>query len=319
MERATSRLNWLLLVSTLPGDNGALRIRFWRAMKSLGAGSVRDGVYALPDRAEFRDAFDSLRKDIVDSGGAAYVLIAESASDNEDSLLLSLFDRRDQYASLVAECGALLASLGDKTESEARRRLRQLSRDLENLEASDFFGSTGRDHARTVLRNLNAAVTKGFSPDEPSPIGASLERVDRAEYRNRVWATRRRLWVDRVASAWLIKRFIDPESTFHWLADPRDCPADAVGFDFDGARFTHAGDLTTFEAMIAAFALDSDAALMKIGAIVHVLDVGGAPVPEAPGLETLLSGTRERSRDDDEFLSRMIDVFDSFYEAFGQS
>jgi len=306
----------VFLVSSISGQNGALRIRAWRALKALGVGSLRDGVYALPDRPEFRDAFAAQQNDIAESGGTAYVLVAASRSESEDAALRLLFNRSDLYAAFIAEAEAWAPTIAEGNEIEARRRLRQFSRDLAAIEAIDFFESAGRDRARTVLTVLNSAVLKAFSPDEPSAVAAPLERLDPSAYRRRVWATRQRIWVDRVTSAWLIRRFIDPKATFAWLQDSRDCPADALGFDFDGATFTHVGELTTFEVLLASFDLNRDPSLAKIAAVVHSLDVGGPSVPEAAGFETLLSGTRSLSKDDDELLRKMSDVLDSLYEAF---
>lgn len=303
-------------MSSISGQNGALRIRTWRALKALGVGSLRDGVYALPDRPEFRDAFAVQQSDIAASGGTAYVLLVAGRSASEDAALRMLFDRSEQYAAFIVEAEAFAATVAESSETKARRRLRQLSRDHAAIESTDFFESIGRDRARAVLNSLNNAVLNVFSPDEPAGIVATIDRLDRADYCRRVWATRQRMWVDRVASAWLIQHFIDPEPTFVWLSDPRECPADALGFDFDGATFTHVGELTTFEVLVATFDLDRDASLAKIAAIVHSLDVGGPAVPEAAGFETLLSGARELSRDDDELLRKMADVLDSLYEAF---
>jgi hypothetical protein len=180
----------------------------------------------------------------------------------------------------------------------------------------DFFGSSGQERARAILASLASAVTRTYSPDEPSAGATAIEQRDRDAFRRRVWATRRRIWVDRVASAWLIRRFIDTDASFAWLEDPKGCPPNAVGFDFDGATFTHVGDACTFEVLIASFGLSDDARLARIASIVHALDVGGASVPEAAGFEAMLEGTRERSRDDDEILARTSDILDSLYEAF---
>ena len=98
-------------------------------------------------------------------------------------------------------------------------------------------------------------------------------------YRGRLWATRRHIWVDRVACAWLIQRFIDPSARFLWLETPAECPADALGFDFDGATFTHVADRVSFEVLLASFGLDENRGLVRLGAMVHVLDVGGAAAP----------------------------------------
>jgi hypothetical protein len=124
--------------------------------------------------------------------------------------------------------------------------------------------------------------------------------------------------VDRVTSAWLIKRFIDPEARFVWIHTPQDCPADAIGFDFDGAAFTHTDHRVTFEVLVASFDLAADPALTRLGMLVHALDVGGVPVPEAAGFEAMLTGVRASCTDDDQILTAMMPVLDAFYAAFGQ-
>ena len=133
-----------------------------------------------------------------------------------------------------------------------------------------------------------------------------------------MWATRHRVWVDRVASAWLIRRFIDSDARFLWLPTPQDCPPDAIGFDFDGAAFTHTGHRVTFEVFVASFDLATDPALRRLGVLVHALDVGGVPVPEAAGFEAILTGVRASGADDDQVLAAMMPVLDALYTTFGQ-
>jgi len=127
------------------------------------------------------------------------------------------------------------------------------------------------------------------------------------------------MWVDRVASAWLIRRFIDTRARFIWLASPADCPADALGFDFDGAAFTHVGERVTFEVLLTSFGLDADAALVRLGAIVHALDVGGPAAPEAIGFEAVMAGTRQRAENDDQLLEHMGAVLDALYAHFSST
>ena len=123
-------------------------------------------------------------------------------------------------------------------------------------------------------------------------------------------------WVDRLASTWLIRRFIDRDARFAWIDRPSDCPKNAVGFDFDGAQFTHVGKRVTFEVLLSSFGLETDSALAAIGAAVHFLDVGGIPVPDAKGLETMLKGAREKARSDDVLLADAIRTFDLLYAAY---
>jgi hypothetical protein len=125
--------------------------------------------------------------------------------------------------------------------------------------------------------------------------------------------------VDRVASAWLIRRFIDPQARFLWLAQPSDCPSEALGFDFDGAAFTHVGERVTFETLLASFSLEDDAALMRLAALVHQLDVGGDSVAEAAGFEAVMAGARERLDDDDALLAEIGTVLDSLYAHFARA
>ena len=309
-------MDWLLFVHSLPGQNGALRISVWRSLQALGAGSLRDGVAIVPERPEFADALAGLRRNIAASGGTAHVLRVPGDAEASDPDLRALFDRAKDYADLVAGVERTLSALGDASESDARRSLRQHARELARIEAMDFFGSGGRDRAQALVASLTDSIAKTFSPDEPVAVSAEIPQLRIDEFRRRVWVTRLRMWVDRVACAWLIRRFVDPDATFQWLEDVRHAPPDAVGFDYDGAAFTHVGDRTTFEVIVASFGLGENTALARIGGIVHALDIGGPAVPEAAGFEAVLAGTRDRSRDDGELLSKMGDVLDALYDAF---
>ena len=143
-----------------------------------------------------------------------------------------------------------------------------------------------------------------------------MRRCRRADYRGRTWATRGNLWVDRVSSAWLIRRFIDDKAAFAWLADPGDLPRNAVGFDFQQAQFTHAGDLVTFQVLVRKLGLERDRGLAGLGEAVRFLDVGGAPMPEAAGLLAIIEGARADARDDDDLLQRVTPALDALYSGF---
>ena len=309
-------MNWLLLVSTLPGQNGALRISVWRSLKSLGVGSLRDGAYLLPDRPDLAAAFQAVERDVAGSGGSAYVLRIHGQSDDDDARLCALFDRSEEFSALIRTAHELSADLAAKSEADVRRSVRQLRRESAALESIDYFGSRGLDALQRILEELELQIVRTFSPDEPRAVDARIERLARKDFQNRRWATRRRLWVDRVASAWLIRRFIDEHPTFMWLDEPKNRPKGALGFDFDDADFTHVNHLTTFEGLVLAFDLDEDRALARLGAMIQYLDVGGSPAPEAPGFEAILSGMRDRAAGDDELLDGMSVVLDALYESF---
>jgi hypothetical protein len=152
-----------------------------------------------------------------------------------------------------------------------------------------------------------------YAGGEPRFSKRGLRETDSRRYQKRVWATRKTPWVDRLASAWLIKRFVDREARFAWIARPSECPKGAIGFDFDGADFTHVKNRVTFEVLAASFGLDKDPALAAIGAAVHFLDVGGIPNADAKGLETMLKGAREKARSDDALLAEAMRILDLLY------
>ena len=149
--------------------------------------------------------------------------------------------------------------------------------------------------AKEALAGLEREAQALYSEGEPHAAKGKVRRLDPAKYRGRTWATRKDLWVDRLASAWLIKRFIDGKAKFLWIDRPRDRPRGAIGFDFDGAEFTHVDNRITFETLLASFGLTADRALMAIGEAVHFLDVGGIPVADARGLETILESGAGRA------------------------
>ena len=123
--------------------------------------------------------------------------------------------------------------------AELGRLRRRLQRDIDAVRATDFFPSEASLEAEAAWVDFSKRIDAVLSPDEPHETAGRVPQLDLAKYRGRTWATRRRLWVDRVSSAWLIRRFIDPEAKFRWLAKPSECPKTALGFDFDGATFTH--------------------------------------------------------------------------------
>ena len=309
--------SWLVFIMSQPGKSTTPRIRLWRLLKGLGAAVLRDGVYLLPHCETLQQALEDQVQGVHTLGGAAYVLAVEPLTAT-DAHFRAFFDRREEYAALLTTIAQLRATLAETTEAQARRVLQQVRRDYEALLAIDYFPGPAQAQSAQALADAEAAVTRHFSPDEPQPLQAGIRHLERTAYRGKVWATRQRVWVDRVASAWLIRRFIDPDARFLWLPTPQDCPPDAIGFDFDGAAFTHTGHRVTFEVFVASFDLATDPALRRLGVLVHALDVGGVPVPEAAGFEAILTGVRTSGADDDQVLAAMMPVLDALYTTFGQ-
>ncbi len=310
--------NWLLFIVSQPGKSQTPRIRLWRALKALGAAVLRDGVYLLPQRDDLQTVLEEQAQTIRESGGTAFRLEVDTQTSEEEAEFVELFHRGGDYAELLTKIRQRQTELATWNATQARRALQQLRRDFEAIRSIDYFPDSGLDQAEQAMSELDLAVRQQLSPDEPQPISATIERCDPAHFQGCTWATRAHLWVDRVACAWLIRRFIDPQSTFIWLNAVADCPPDALGFDFDGARFTHAGEGVTFEVLLASFNLAQDAGLARLGMLVHYLDVGGIPIAEAAGVEAILSGIRDQHEADDAIVTAMSPVFDALYSRYGQ-
>ena len=307
------------LVLSLPARNSTVRMRVWRALKDSGCGVLRDGVYLLPAGAAGSAVLAEMETEIRSAGGFAMTAELKLRTDEQAADVRRLFDRSAGYGALVQNLGAAQASLPRLGPRRAQTTVRRLERAFGKLSEIDFFPGQARIQAADALAALNRSFQDAYTSAEPQSSRKRLRRADKARYQKRVWATRKDPWVDRLASAWLIKRFIDREARFAWLERPRDRPARAIGFDFDGAEFTHVGNRVTFEVLVASFGLDNDPALAPIAAAVHFLDIGGIPVADAKGLETLLRGAKEKARSDDALLAEAMRVLDLFYSAYART
>lgn len=302
---------WLLLIASLPTEDPAARMRMLRTLESLGAAVMRDGAYLLPDTVTCRQGLEHLSEYIARGAGTAQVLQVLPLTEDQDRAFRALFDRSARYADLVKVVDSLKVGYGIADPSAISRVLNKQRREFEAIGALDYFPSEVQERARDALATAEASVHKLLFPAHGHAgvrPGESLQR--------RVWATRRPLWADRLACAWLIRRFVDPEGSVQWLDKAQPSPADAVGFAFDGARFGNEESQVTFEVMLTQFGLAHNAALAKIGAIVHYLEVRDTTVPEAAGVQTLLQGAARRATSDDELLAEAEKTFDLLYEAY---
>lgn len=308
---------WTALFLTLPTQPNAVRLRIWRALKSLGCVSLRDGVYLLP--APLAGLFDALAAEVRTHGGQAHVLELSARDDAMRTAVLAQFDRAGAYGQWRHDVQALAAALPALEETEARRRGRSVAEALQSLRRIDYYPGAAAEQAQAELDTLRRALDAHFSHGEPqAQAPGGIVRLDPRSFRGQRWATRGRPWVDRLACAWLICRFIDPEARFLWLADPAGstpAPPGALGYDYDGARFSHVGPLVSFEVLLASFSLDADPQLQRIARSVRFLDVGGIPAAEAAGLETVLSGLHALHADDDALTQASAAVFDALYAA----
>lgn len=312
---------WLLFVHQLPSNPSNLRVRTWRRFQQLGAVPIKQAIHVLPDTPNAREDFEWLKTEVKAMGGDASVFAADNVDAWSDDALVEEFrrSRQDAYAALARDAERALKRAGGTrprrgTRAPAVGRLLGIFRErLTAIESIDFFGSAGRDRVVSLLDRL-----EGRSPDESpsSPAGST----DVESYRDRLWITRPRPGVDRMASAWLIRRFIDPDARFGFAADRHAVPDAGVPFDMFGVEFSHQGDGCTFETLCTVFGI-REVAVSRIAAIVHDLDLKDSrfAAPEAGTVAAMIEGLQLSHADDDALLAQGMTLFDSLYRSFAQA
>jgi len=309
---------WLVLIHQIPPRPSYLRVKVGRRLQGLGAVAVKNSVYVLPRRDEALEDFQWVRREIVAGGGEASVCEARFVEGLSDGSVEALFNtaREADYAALAGEARALQASAsrrGKRAALSAEKvaaALPRLRKRLAEIVEIDFFASGGRDTVEDLLSGLEAGLRPPRPKAEP---GAPVMR----DVRGRTWVTRTGVHVDRMASAWLIRRFIDPEARFRFVRAQDPSTAGELRFDMFEADFTHEGERCTFEVLLRRFAL-TDRALARIGALVHDIDLkdGRFDRPETVGLDHLIAGIAMRHKDDEARLRDGAAVFDALYEYF---
>ena len=307
---------FVALLLSLPSKNKTVRMRIWRALRAIGCGVLRDGVYLLPSGAAQAAGFADLEAEVKAARGFAMTVELNFKTSIQFEQVRKLFDRTDDYASLVSQINAANKSLARLGPRRANTLVQRLRRSYQDIVKIDFYPGQASIQAENALANLESAAQRLLSSDEPHTAKGRIRRLDSLKYQKRVWATRKKPWIDRLASVWLIKRFIDRKARFKWIDKPKDRPRSALGFDFDGADFTHVGNRVTFEVLLASFGLDGDPALNQLAAAIHFLDVGGIPVADASGLEMVLKGARDNSKSDDALALEAGRIFDHVYSAY---
>ena len=311
---------WLLLIHQIPPKPAYLRVKVGRRLQGLGAVPVKNSVYVLPRSEQALEDFHWVRAEIVAGGGDASVCEAGFLEGLSDQAVEALFHaaRDADYAEVGKEIRTLQKSVAARgrrpapSREQAASALGRLRRRFEDVAAMDFFRAPGRNEVEGLL----AAVENAVRP--PSDTSADQPPASIAPKPGRTWVTRSGVYVDRIASAWLIRRFIDPEARFKFVRGHAYEPkADEVRFDMFEAEFTHEGDLCTFEVLVRHFRRD-DPALRHLAEIVHDIDLKDSKFsrPEAPGLEHLLSGIAMRHADDVARIDDGSAVFEGLYEYF---
>ena len=313
--------SWLLLLHQLPPKPAYFRVRIWRRLQDLGAVAIKNSVYALPANEETREDFEWLLREIAEGGGEACICEAKMVDGLSDQDIRAQFDeaRDADYREVAGEARAIAEAVrnGKASPQEAQAdipaRVKRLRKRLAEVAAIDFFGASGRQTAEGLVMEIEAQL-------RPAAGGRTMAKEKDVDTRltGKTWVTRRGVHIDRMACAWLIRRFIDPAARFKFVASQSYRPErDEFRFDMFEAEFTHDGDRCTFEVLLDRAGLD-DPALRQIGEIVHDIDIkdGKFDRPEAAGIAQVIAGIAMTHDDDEARLARSAVIFDDLLTYF---
>ena len=303
---------WLALLHQLPAKPPYLRVKIWRRLQAIGAVPLKNAVHVLPPSPEAEAAFRELLEEIVGSGGEATLIEARLIAGQADGDVRALFDNaRDADYDDIAQAARRLLETGPASGPDIAR----LQRRMEEVSRLDFFGAHGRQEAEAALAELDRQryqhpdVSRTEPADTPEPVALV----------GRTWVTRSGVHVDRIACAWLIRRFIDPDAHFKFVDSRHYDPVEGeLRFDMVDAEFTHEGDRCSFETLLLRAELTSDPALVAIGEIIHELDIadGKFARPETAGVGAMLSGVCASTDDDLQRIALASDALNQFHAFF---
>jgi hypothetical protein len=305
---------WLALLHQLPTKPPYLRVKIWRRLQALGAVPLKNAVHVLPRSEEAEAEFRTLLDEIGAGGGEAILIEAGLLAGQSDAEVRALFDaaRDADYQDVVHACRRLLDT-GPASGADIAR----LQKRMAEIVRLDFFGAHGRQEAEAALVDLDRQ--RYAHPD----VGRTqpAEPVPPTDLLNRVWVSRSGVHVDRIACAWLIRRFIDPQARFRFVDSRHHVPQDGeLRFDMVDAEFTHEGDRCSFETLLLRAGLTGDAGLTAIGEIIHDLDIADGKFnrPETAGVGAMLSGICASIDDDLQRIAAASAAFDQFHAFFGK-
>jgi hypothetical protein len=309
---------WLLLIHQLPAKPAYARVKVWRRLQALGAVTVKNAVYALPANSESREDFAWLVREIEELGGEGIVCEASMVAGLSDDAMRTLFEaaRDEDYGKISDEARALAERIADGASesvlAEAATQTARLRKQFDAVVAIDFFGANGRLPAQGLVSGLEAFLQGG------DDVTAERHEPPSGDLSNRVWVTREGVQVDRIASAWLIRRFIDRKASFKFVAPSGYRPAAGeLRFDMFEGEFTHVGDRCTFEVLVAHTGLH-DPALAAIGEIIHDIDLKDDKYgrAETAGVKSLIAGIATPGTTDEQRLARGAVLLDGLYDSF---
>ncbi len=317
-------MKWLFLVHQIQTPRSRERVKIWRLTKKVGAVLYRNSVYVLPFSKERLEDFQWLCQQIKDAQGEASVFVSESSAEMENRVLRDLFirAREEDYAKLLAAIEHLQQRLQNLQEQQnlSKAALKRLTKEakplgdlLADIQRVDFFGATSQKKANNALDRFKSQLA-AFEP--PSESVAPLKHYARKNFQGKIWTTRAHIHIDRLCSAWLIRRFIDSKAKFVF-APETELPKNAIPFDVLGAEFSHHGEDCTFETLLQAFQL-RDRALANMAEIVHDIDMKDQKFNrlEAAGLDTVVRALADALKDDHKILETGSGILDALYDYF---
>jgi len=310
---------WLLLIVSMPPEPSSLRVRIWRKLQALGAVALKNSVYLLPFTPENYEQFQWLAQEVPKSGGEATLLKVDRIENMRVDDVIRLFHKaRDRgYRPLAERYRKLLPSLDRKatgaTVSRRDEELARLARELERLREIDFFDAPSYQEVKRLKETIEMRLHPPSAGQAPGTAEIPLDSL-----KGRRWVTRPRPHVDRIASAWLIKRFVDLEAEF-LFAPPEEFPAEAIPFDAMGAEFGHHGEDCTFETILKRCGL-RDQRLGQLAEIVHEVDLRDQKFhrDEARGFDLAIRGLLAALKDDQQVLAHGMTLFDGLYATIGE-
>jgi hypothetical protein len=330
MNISLQELKWIMLIHQLPPKPTNLRVRTWRKLQKLGAVAVKNSVYVLPFNEKTFEDFQWLKQEIETAGGEADVFRAGSVEGRTDDEIIASFrqQRDEEYAQVTAELEALYGAIREQQRgghltlarlAQHESDLTKQHAELERIAGNDFFGAPGHARAQAAYEKCQKALLASREQGKPAKAASgsavdSSAALDTAQYQGRRWVTRRNLHIDRLASAWLIRRFIDQRPRFYFVEEGESVE-DGIAFDMFGAEFTHQGEDCTFETLTKRFGLTSNKALQGIAEMVHDIDLKDNKFNrlEAAGLNAAVLGLSVLLKDDRKLVQQCYVIFDGLY------
>ena len=322
---------WILLIHQIAHDSPNLRVKIWRNLRKHGAVLFKNAVYVLPHTNEHEEIMQWLCNQIKEGGSDASLFITESLNKKQDDEIIKSFHEicDKEYISLIEVCDAELKKITQREETEGiseslvhecKRKLNEILKSADDISKIDFFHAPQKELLLQKISSLQKTLLKWTKTSEKE-IKVTGKVYQIKDFSGKKWTTRKEIFIDRIASAWLIRKFIDTKARFVFVSKGTEkAPRGMIPFDMYGAEFTHHGEDCTFETLMKAFDL-KDLALQSIAEIVHDIDLKDNKYgrKEAEGLAQIVTGLSQKLKNDNKLLEKGLEIFDALYQNYSSS